>query len=399
MSMSRKGLGRGLAALIPEEEMELLRRVAREDTSSEIASSIVMVPKKVVNKAIVAPMDIADRPNLRSNKIAPQVGRISSVKNSSFAAKEEKVSESELSQSDTKRTASLKSEPVIATDLGTGKMTLDGVTANMVLVSDIEPNPYQPRRYFDVDELNDLASSLREHGLIQPLLVRPNPGGALPYQLVAGERRWRAAQIAKLEEVPAIIRDVDDQQSLELALIENVQRHDISAIDAALAYKRLAQEFHLSQELIAKRVGKSRSAVANTIRLLDLQDEARKAIEEGELTEGHGRAILLANGEGARRALLRRTLRDRLSVREVERLAREIQSVDDFSDHARQEMKTKGGAKSASVDEPLIAQAVNSLQRKLGARTHVKNTLRGGSIVIEYSTSDELRRLIDILLK
>ena len=194
----------------------------------------------------------------------------------------------------------------------------------------IVANPYQPRRVFDDEELQNLATSVREHGILQPIIVRPldNSDEAAGFQLVAGERRWRAAQLAGLSTVPALVRPVSDQQALELAVIENVQRHDISPLDAAQAYRRLATEFELSQEKIAQRVGKSRSSIANTMRLLELPGEARNALQDGTLSEGHGRAILLTAGEGARRAVFRAVLRDKLSVRDTEELARRIAAGD-----------------------------------------------------------------------
>jgi ParB family chromosome partitioning protein len=265
--------------------------------------------------------------------------------------------------------------------------------------TDVVANPYQPRRHFDPEELQSLVDSVREHGILQPIIVRPlvpQAAGEGPrFQLVAGERRWRAAQAAKLEAVPAIVRQVSDQQALELAVIENVQRHDITPLDAATAYRRLADEFGLSQERIAQRVGKSRSAIANTLRLLDLPEEIQQSLNDGALSEGHGRAILLANSEGARRAAFRHILREKLSVREAEELSRRLSEGEGavLSDNR----KSKDSAKNdIAVD---LRDITDELQRLLGSRVHVNHRRRGGQIVINYASVDEMNRIIDVLRK
>ena len=201
------------------------------------------------------------------------------------------------------------------------------------------------------------------------------------YQLIAGERRWRAAERAQLAQIPAIVRDVDDKSALELAIIENVQRHDISAVESAHAYRRLASEFALSQEKIAARVGKSRASIANTMRLLDLPDVALDALRNGEITEGHGRALLTASNEGARRAILRRVVRDHLSVRETERLAREG------------EVTAQSNVRLPRADAADITRLEDTLQRALGLKLQLKVRKRGGQIVINYSSPEELQRL------
>ena len=249
----------------------------------------------------------------------------------------------------------------------------------------IEANPFQPRQIWNEAELEDLAASLREHGVLQPILVRPlanSKDNKRRFQLIAGERRWRAAERADLDQIPVIVREVDDKSALELAIIENVQRHDISAVESAQAYRRLADEFGLSQERIAARVGKSRASIANTMRLLDLPTEALEALRKNQITEGHGRALLTASDEGSRRALLRRTLRDHLSVREVERLARE--GVESISESTR---LPRAGATDVSRLE-------NTLQKSLGAKLKLRARKNGGQIVIDYSSTEELQRIV-----
>jgi ParB family chromosome partitioning protein len=190
----------------------------------------------------------------------------------------------------------------------------------------IRPNPKQPRKRFDGDGLTALAASLTERGVVQPILVRPLAGGT--YELVAGERRWRAAQLAGLETIPAIVRDHDDAATLEVALIENMAREDLNPVEEARACAALVEELGLTREEVGLRVGRSRVAVSNLIRLLDLPDEALDLIERGDLTEGHGRALLLAGDHGARRTLARDAARSRWSVRELESRARAADSAD-----------------------------------------------------------------------
>ena len=192
-----------------------------------------------------------------------------------------------------------------------------------VAVELIAPNPNQPRRHFDEEALTALAASLEERGVLQPVLVRPLPGGR--YELIAGERRWRAARLARLEQIPAIVRRHDDAASLELAVIENMAREDLNPLEEARACLALVEELGLTREDVGRRVGRSRVAVSNLIRLLDLPDEALELIERDALSEGHGRALLLAKDHDARRRLARDAAAHGWSVRELERRAREVE--------------------------------------------------------------------------
>jgi ParB family chromosome partitioning protein len=348
----RRGLGRGLSALIPDADMDFLSRVARGDETAPAVP--VARPARSTEQA-------------KENSFRSETSSVADIPQDEQSA----VPSARADTSDTQgQTAPVQWLPVNA----------------------IEANPYQPRRTFASQEMGDLVQSIREHGILQPILVRPLDGahGAVAYQLVAGERRWRAAQQANLPEVPAIVRGVSDQQALELALIENIQRHDISALDAAHAYRRLADDFQLSQEQIAGRVGKSRSAVANTMRLLELPAECQQAIEDGKLSEGHGRALLSVINEGARRALFRRILRDGLSVREAERLSRApapAPSAERGSENATQELLTQAELKDIE----------QRLQRAMGTRLHITPKKQGGQIVLEYFSLEELDRLVALL--
>lgn len=366
MASNKRGLGRGLSALIPDEEMDALSDVTREP------SLLSGVGAKIDKVAAIGRQvgDSSRRPKKGELKktgfVAPAAAQRADVQGEITADNSEKA-----------------------------KPAMQSKDAFSVLVNSISANPFQPRRTFDEEELAELAASIDLHGILQPILVRPTPSGEEgAYQLVAGERRWRAAQKAGLEHIPVIVRPMADQQALELALIENVQRHDISAIDAAIAYRRLATDFTLSQEQIARRVGKSRSAVANTIRLLDLPEAARKAIENGEITEGHGRAILLAAGEGTRRALLRRILRDKLSVREVENLARKV-AEESIGDQTAGRIEKAPFASDSKNDAWL--QAEQDCTKKLGVRVKVKVASRRNVILIECGTLAELQRVLALM--
>jgi ParB family chromosome partitioning protein len=232
----------------------------------------------------------------------------------------------------------------------------------------IAPNPNQPRRSFDEDTLLALAQSIRQRGVLQPVLVRPVVGGR--YELIAGERRWRAAKLAELEAVPAIVRPHDDAASLEVALIENMAREDLNPVDEARACAALVEELGLTREDVGLRVGRSRVAVSNLIRLLDLPDEALGLLEAGELTEGHGRAILLAEDQADRRRLAREAVAGSWSVRELEARARS---------HAPAPRRRTGPDSVPHPDqEAAIEQIADVLAQALGRDTEVSAKGRGG---------------------
>lgn len=197
---------------------------------------------------------------------------------------------------------------------------LESTAPETISLSEIEPNRAQPRKQFEAEALETLADSIRQNGLLQPLLVRPMPSGG--YQLVAGERRWRACRMAGLTEVPVVIRDIDDAKSMELALIENLQRENLNPIEEAMGYSDLMENYDLTQEDVAKSVGKSRSAVANTLRLLTLPQKVRELLQKGELSAGHARALVSLDGEEQLR-LAELAVKEGLSVRQLEALAKQ----------------------------------------------------------------------------
>lgn len=253
-----------------------------------------------------------------------------------------------------------------------------------VPLDEIEPNPRQPRTHFDQDNLQDLSASIREHGILQPLVVTQSASG-FGYQLIAGERRLQAARMAGLERVPVIVREVNDQQRLELALIENLQRDDLNPLDAAEGYRQLADEFNLSHDDIATRVGKSRTAITNTLRLLKLSPPIRQALADGEISEGHARALLALKTTQSQTSALHTILKRHLSVRQTEDLVREP------------EKKGKQGAKASSRPADEIALE-DELRQKLGTRVTLKRGKQGGTITIRFFSDEELNALVDQLL-
>jgi ParB family transcriptional regulator, chromosome partitioning protein len=258
-------------------------------------------------------------------------------------------------------------------------------SANTIPVSLIDPNPFQPRTNFAPEELNELAESVRAKGVIQPVLLRRSGDR---YQLVAGERRWRAARIAGLDAVPAIVRDLDDREAIELALTENLLRDDLGPIETAKAYRSLQERFGISQEEIAQRLGLSRVTVTNTLRLLKLNGRIQEMIERGELTAGHARAILALTNAGDQLGLAQRIVKRGLSVREAEKLA---------SDAASPREEAKEGGQQKPVD-PNIRAAMVELERRLGTRVRITGDGQRGKIEVSYFSPEDLNRLYEIIV-
>jgi ParB family transcriptional regulator, chromosome partitioning protein len=246
----------------------------------------------------------------------------------------------------------------------------------------IQRNPRQPREKFDIEELENLAASIREHGVIQPLIVSPAKNGI--YVLIAGERRLQAARKAGLKTVPVVIRLATDQQLLELALIENVQRADLNPIEEAEAYQHLSREFKMSHETIATRVGKSRVAVTNTMRLLDASAAVKQALVDGRISEGHARALLALTTAKAQEALLNQIINLDLSVRQTEVLTRK---------YSGQKTATKRKT-GPSAD---VTDVERRLQSSLGTRVALKHGKRGGTVTIYYYSDEELNSLLEKL--
>ncbi|MCE5313849.1 MAG: ParB/RepB/Spo0J family partition protein [Armatimonadota bacterium] len=258
-------------------------------------------------------------------------------------------------------------------------------------VGRISFNPYQPREAMNDEKFQDLVNSVRVHGVLQPIVVRSKGDGE--YELVAGERRLRAATAAGLVRIPAIVRELTNEQSLEVALIENIQREDISAIDAAIAYKRLCDEFGLSQEDIAFGVGKSRSTVANTMRLLNLPPEVCSHLKGGRISEGHARAILSVDGEDDQITCARQIVESGLSVREAERLAREwTKTRSSRSIRANVSRET-----SISAKDPNALEIEARLREIFGTKVNFVRNKDRGRLEIEFYTDDDLERILMLI--
>lgn len=267
-------------------------------------------------------------------------------------------------------------------------------TFQTVAITSIHANKYQPREYFDEATLDSLTNSVRELGVLQPLLVRKDGEG---YELIAGERRWRAAKRAGLQDVPVIVREADDMASLEQALVENLHRQDLNALEEAAAYQQLADDFDLTQAKIAKRVGKSRSAVANTLRLLTLPTAVQRFVSDGRLSAGHARALLGLETEAEQLALAERIVADDLTVRDAERILK--------GDITAEPAPTAGEAKSASRPQagttraPAVLELERLLSDRLETTVGVSMGAKKGKISIDYADLDDLERIYRIIAK
>lgn len=319
------GLGRGLASLIPPKKQTSAQPVDQQEINYFGSGELKSEASKTIEKhtAVIEP-EIQAKPNERTG-----IGDIS-----------------------------LRS--VIEVSLGT-----------------ITANPFQPRKEFHQDKLQELADSIKIHGVIQPLVVTRT--GPESYELIAGERRLQAAKLAGLTKVPVIIKSVDDQQKLELALIENIQRHNLNVIEESRSYKRLQDEFSLTQEEIAKRVGKNRSTVANMLRLLSLPIEMQRSLSEGKISEGHARSILSVVNPEKQRALYDLILKEHLTVREVEDKVKEV---------------TVGGHRRRMREpDPNLREREEQLATALGTKVKIKKSPKGGQIAIEYFSPEEFDNL------
>jgi ParB family chromosome partitioning protein len=278
-----------------------------------------------------------------------------------------------------------KPDPLKKKVLGRGLSALlpgpvaGGAEFQRIPVEQIRTSPFQPRRTFSPDDLRELVDSVREKGVLQPVLVRPTPEG---YELVAGERRLRAAQAAGVESVPAVIRKMSDREALEATIVENVQRADLNAIELAEGYHRLAHDFSMAQEEIAKRVGKDRVTVANSLRLLKLPAQVKQAVVDGRLSAGHARALLSAPHERLT-SIFDAALRKELSVREVERLCREGG-------------RRKPATKPARVD-PHLKDLEEKLSRRGGTKVRIRGTQKKGIFEVAYFSEGEFARLYEVL--
>lgn len=247
-------------------------------------------------------------------------------------------------------------------------------------IDSIESNKEQPRKTFEKESLEELVNSIRLYGILQPIVVRKKDN---KYEIIAGERRWRAAKEANLEKVPCIIKEADDTQALKLALIENIQRENLNPIEEAYAYKTLIDEYNLTQEEVAQALGKSRSYIANTLRLLNLDEEIIDYISQGKITSGHGKALLGVKSKKDRLKLAKEIVEKNLNVREAEKMASKISSKK---------------SKEKSVEKnPFISQIEDNLMRALGTKVTLTTKKNGGKIEIEFYNDDDLQRIVEII--
>ncbi|MFT8244979.1 ParB/RepB/Spo0J family partition protein [Roseomonas sp. BN140053] len=242
----------------------------------------------------------------------------------------------------------------------------------------LEPGPFQPRGPMEPEALAELAASIREHGVLQPILVRPKPGGAGTWQIIGGERRWRAAQQAKLHEVPVVVRDLDDRAAMAAGLVENLQREDLNPLEEAQGYHRLTEEFGLRQEALGQAVGKSRSHVANTLRLLNLPPRVRDLLSRGSLSAGHARALLTAENP---LKLAEQVITRGLNVRQTEALA-----------------AAAAKPAAARAQDPETRDLERQLSERLGLRVVLKRAGRGGQLVVSWRDLDQLDGLVQLLM-
>ena len=268
--------------------------------------------------------------------------------------------------------------------------TVDSGGVVTLRLSQIEPNRDQPRKIFSEEALNELADSIREHGVLQPLLVRPLPRGS--YQLVAGGRRWRASRMAGLQEVPVVIREMDEEQAMEIALIENLQREDLNAIEEATGYKQLMERYGMTQEQVAKRVGKSRPAIANALRLLNLPQKVMDMVGEGEVSPGHARALLAFDDQDRIVEIAQKVKTGKYSVRDIERMAKNQDEKKEKAAKAPEE--PAWGDKSAFLTEMEIAMSM-----EMGRKVRIIPNGEGGTLQIQFWDEEDLKSLAEKFAK
>ena len=265
------------------------------------------------------------------------------------------------------------------------EVTPDNSPYKLLPIYKVEPNADQPRRDFDEEELQSLADSIAVHGVIQPLTVRELKSGY--YQIIAGERRWRAARMANLSEIPAVIIEADDKKAMELALIENLQRQDLNPVEEALGYRSLMDDYGLTQEAVSEGVGKSRSAVANALRLLQLPEDVLEMLRSGKLTAGHARAVLSIKSEKKQREAAQKIAALGLSVRQAELLCKNM-------DKAPKEEK-----ETNVIHVDYVAECEKSLSKHLGRGVKIVNGKRKGRFELEFYGPDDLQKLLEALMK
>ena len=260
-----------------------------------------------------------------------------------------------------------------------------GISSNMVIsINKIKSDSEQPRKTFDSEKIAELTESIKAHGIIQPLILRKETEDT--YVIVAGERRWRAAKLAGLKEVPAMIMELSDKDVLEISLIENIQRQDLNPIEEALAYRKLLNDFEITQEELSRRIGKSRVVISNTMRLTNLDSRVQQYLIEGIITEGHGKVLLTIEDNQIQYELAQQVIDEKLSVRELERLIKRAS-----------EKKKENTTSIDNQINPYYKEIKNQLQNYFGTKVNISNKRNKGKIEIEYYSEDDLQRILDII--
>ncbi|MGG7098415.1 ParB/RepB/Spo0J family partition protein [Clostridium sardiniense] len=254
-------------------------------------------------------------------------------------------------------------------------------SSTLIPLNEIINNSDQPRKFFDSDNIAELAESIKNHGIIQPLILKKHQK---KYIIIAGERRWRAAKMLSLKEVPAIVMDLSDKEVLEISLIENIQRQDLNPIEEALAYRKLIDEFNLTQQELSQRIGKSRVAITNTMRLINLDERVQQYLIESVISEGHGRALLAVEDKDLQYKLAQKIIDEKLSVRELEKL---IKSVFKEKEEKKEEVKVN----------PYVKDVENKLQDYFGTKVNINSKNKKGKIEIEYYSDDDLNRILELM--
>ncbi len=260
----------------------------------------------------------------------------------------------------------------------------DSSGVSEISINEIEPNTNQPRKNFDQEKIRGLAESIQQHGVVQPIIVKKLDKG---YSIIAGERRWRASKIAGLKTIPAIIKDMSSREIMEIALIENIQREDLNPIEEAEAYQKLMEEHGLTQESLSKLVGKSRAAIANSVRLLSLSEKVKEMLVDELLTPGHARTLITIDNAEKQGKIAGEIIEKRLSVRETEKF---------INEHIREREKKK---KNPTLKDPAIIDMEEKLKSLLGTKVDLQHRLNKGKIIIEYYSNDEFDRIIDLITK
>jgi ParB family chromosome partitioning protein len=380
--MARKGLGRGLDSMLgggvnnktTQTKTAQTKSTAKKTNGSKTADKKTASKStaKSTTKTTAKTTKKADSNKTETKKSETKASSKTTVK---------KATSSKITAKTATKPVAKKNE--VKVDETKNEVLSSNLNKSTLRVSEIEPNRSQPRKYFNEDALKELAESLKTHGMIEPIVVKERDGY---YEIIAGERRWRAAKLAKLKEVPVIIKDYTDKEIMEIALIENIQREDLNPIEEAMAYESLIKEYDLLQEELAERVSKGRSTITNSMRLLKLKTVAKELVITGELSSGHARCLIPVEDDDLQAMLARKIVAEKLSVREAENLVKKA-------------LKPASAKKEVdSQVESAYLSMIDRLKTIMGTNVNITRNKKGrGKIEIEYYSKDELDRIIDLI--